>query len=394
MSAASSAPHRESLPVILVGAGIGGLTAAIALHRAGIACQVVEKVPQIRPLGAGLALQINALRALARLELAEPVRLASGLLQQATIRTARGRVLQAQDFAAIGARYGQASVAIHRARLHQVLLDAARDVPIETGVNCLRFDDCDHGVVLQRAEGPPLMGAALIGADGLRSFVRQQLWGEEPLRYSGYTSWRGICANAELVTPGEANESWGPGRRFGYVPIGDNQVYWFATQTCPPHQRDSADIVGDLQRLFGDWHRPIPGILAQSSPDQILRTDIFDRPPRTPWGRGRVTLLGDAAHPMTPNLGQGACQAIEDAVALADAAVRHRGDWPAALRDYEQRRGARTARIVKASWQFGRLAQGDTPSARFFRDRVVPLLAPLMTGRQLRWLFDGDEQPS
>jgi len=173
------------------------------------------------------------------------------------------------------------------------------------------------------------------------------------------------------------SESWGCGKRFGIVPIGPKRVYWFATKNA---QEGESEVGGrrkqELLQLFGDWHQPIESLIDATEPDTILRHDLYDRVPlKDPWGRGRITLLGDAAHPTTPNLGQGACQAVEDAVVLAGK-LQGAEDVVAALRQYELQRSPRTAYITNLSWRLGRMSQWENPVACWLRNtfmRAVPL---------------------
>jgi len=180
-------------------------------------------------------------------------------------------------------------------------------------------------------------------------------------------------------------ESWGRGSRFGLVAIDGDRLYWFATANTPPGGRDAGKE--GLIRRFADWHDPIPRVIEATPDEAILRTDISDREPAAKWSEGRVTLLGDAAHPMTPNLGQGGGQAMEDAVAL-DQALAAESDCANAFLSYESRRRARTARVVEESRRFGRVGQIENSLARAVRDfamRVTPLS---VTFRSLAWLYD------
>jgi 2-polyprenyl-6-methoxyphenol hydroxylase-like FAD-dependent oxidoreductase len=220
-------------------------------------------------------------------------------------------------------------------------------------------------------------GDLLVGADGLNSVVRARLFGDEKPLYAGYTAWRGIAGDG-FMRDGWGSESWGRGERFGMVSLGRGRLYWFATRNAPEGENeDAAGRKAELLRHFGRWHEPIPALIRATEGAEILRNDVYDREPLKSWGVGRVTLLGDAAHPMTPNLGQGACQAIEDAVVLAGC-VREASD--AALRLYEKRRKGRTATIVRRSRLVGRIGQLENPLLCGLRDalaKATPLRAQL-----------------
>jgi len=222
----------------------------------------------------------------------------------------------------------------------------------------------------------------LVGADGLRSRVRAQMVADgEPL-YAGYTSWRGVAAAAELLPGAETSETWGRGARFGIVPIGHGEVYWFAVAAAPPGGADT-DVKAELLQRYRGWHAPIQELISATPADRIVRTDITDRPPISRWVDGRVALLGDAAHPMTPNLGQGGCQAIEDAVVLAECLSGH-SDLPAALAEYQTRRVPRANGIVSASLRVGKMAQWSNPLACRLRDTAMRLTPESAVLRQMR----------
>src|SRR5262249_38146230 len=207
--------------------------------------------------------------------------------------------------------------------------------------------------------------SVLLGADGLHSVVRRQLFGAAPPRYAGFTAWRAVVPAPDgLAIP--AGEYWGRGQEFGVIPLGGRRIYWFATHTLPERQQGdlhaSSEQKQALLRLFRGWYPAIPALIEATPDEAVLRNDIYDRPPLAAWSRGRATLLGDAAHPMTPNLGQGACQALEDAVvlaaSLAAATTADRADRiPHALETYQSARLPRANRVVARSRQLGALIQ-------------------------------------
>ncbi|HEX2673424.1 MAG TPA: FAD-dependent monooxygenase [Polyangiaceae bacterium] len=214
----------------------------------------------------------------------------------------------------------------------------------------------------------PNHGTVLIAGAGIGGLAL----GDTPLRYAGYTSWRGVAPVGRLSPAHEAIELWGRGLRFGIVPIADDETYWFAVANAPAGETD-AERATQLER-FASFGEPARALLEATPAERILRTDIHDRAPVPTWSKGRVALLGDAAHPTTPNLGQGGCMAIEDAVVLAHGLGKH-STLADALRAYERKRVAHTSKIVTASWQFGRLAQLEGSFTTWLRDfalRVTP----------------------
>ena len=348
----------------MVGAGIGGLTAAIALRRAGLPVEVYERAPELLEVGAGLTLQPNALLALRAIGLEDAVRLAGHAQAAGRLLRSDGRVLAELPVQDVYRAVGAIAVGIHRGTLQSLLLDALVPVTPRCGRAAVRYEEESDRVTVHFAEGGSATGALLLGADGLRSAVRAQLLADGEPVYRGYTAWRGVAPpGAALLAAGA--ESWGCGRRFGMVPIDGGRAYWYAAVNAPPGGTETSRAV--LRGLFAGWHAPVHTLVEATPEEAILRGDVFDRPPSSFWGRGRVTLLGDAAHPMTPNLGQGACQAIEDAVVLARC-LAERCD-AGALRRYR--------RPAPAAGEPGRRQRAPTR-----RDRAVGGEAPLPPARR------------
>ncbi|MCC6763438.1 MAG: FAD-dependent monooxygenase [Deltaproteobacteria bacterium] len=372
--------------VIICGAGIGGLTAGIALRQRGFGVRILERVARIEPVGAGITVQVNAMRVMRRLGLADAIAAAGALVTRGAIRGIDGRVIRSMDQGDLAARYGAPFVAIHRARLHEVLLKAF-DGEVVTGAAVAGVVAADDGAVVKLVGNATHDAAILVGADGLRSTVREALFGAEALRAAAQVSWRCVCPGAAAGgDPG--GETWGPGARFGFVPIGDGEVYWYAAMDKIRAPSERVEQHAALAGIYRDWHAPIPELLRATHPAQVIRTELFDRPPTRTWGRGAVTLLGDAAHPMTPNLGQGGCQAIEDAWILARELARDPS--PAGLRRYESLRQPRTRRFVEESWRFGKMAQSSSPLVTRVRDFAMRRLPEPLMRRSLAWSFDFD----
>ena len=373
--------------IAIAGGGIGGLTLAAALSRRGIVASVLERAASFSTVGAGITMQINAMQALRQIGLADAVEAAGNRLDRLLLRDSRGGVMFVSDMQAPARQFGAPFVGIHRARLHEILLAAVPTESVTLGFDVTQFADSGDGLTVSSSAGDELAADALVGADGLRSRVREQLWGSEQLRYSGCTSWRGIVPNEGFVSADEAFESWGERSIFGAIPLGDQQLYWFTTELVPAGLQDPDDPREIILKSLEKWHAPIGAIIRATPADAILRTDIFDRPPRQPWGRGRVTLLGDAAHPMTPNMGQGGGQAVEDAVVLAEElGVAENSEI--ALRAYERKRYTRTKFFVDNSRRASTLAHGTTPLMRFARRWIVRHIPARLRERQMRRIFD------
>ncbi|MDD9941847.1 MAG: FAD-dependent monooxygenase [Myxococcales bacterium] len=368
--------------VIVAGAGIGGVAAALALAREGLSVQVLERAEGPRPVGAGIGLAPNACALFERWGLYGSLAQRGQQLTTMTVCTSGGRPLSVAplNYEICGRHYPP--LGIHRADLLDVLLERARAtgrVGLNWGAGVERFEPHATGARVYDEGGRVHDARVLIGADGIHSRVRAQLHGEEAPRYAGYTCWRGI-ASGDFDLAGEATEAWGSGRRFGFLPIGGRRVYWFAVENAEPNTRLAGEAArAELLSCFGGAFAVsrVGALIAATPPDAIVHHDILDRPPLAHWGSQRVTLLGDAAHAMTPNLGQGACQAIEDAAALAQAVSAH-GTEEAALRDYEARRILRVNPLVERSYGVGRLAQLSHPLLVALRNTAM-WLAPSET---------------
>lgn len=360
--------------VLVVGGGVAGLAAGVALTRAGAAVRVFERAREFGDVGAGITLWNNALGVLRGWELDERVCDAGCVLERGELRSAGGRPLVATPLADIARGTGSPAIALHRARLADALVSALPPDALVLGREFVRFDARDGGVSAHFADGGAEHGDVLVGADGLRSRVRAQLHGDAAPRYAGYTCWRGLASLPLASFPAQtAWEVWGRGARFGIVRLDGERVYWFLTANAPAGGRDDDALARIRERVRG-WCAPIAEVLARTEVASVRRDDVYDRPALATWGRGCVTLAGDAAHPMTPNLGQGACQGIEDAAVLAECLAAD-GDTHRALASYEARRRPRTRAITDRSRRLGWIGQRERSSECAVRDWLM-MLAP------------------
>jgi 2-polyprenyl-6-methoxyphenol hydroxylase-like FAD-dependent oxidoreductase len=369
--------------VIVIGAGIGGLTAAMALRQRGIDVEIFERSRELTEVGAGISLWANALKALYRLGLRPALDANSFVSEEGAVRTANGAVLMRTSAREMAARIELPVMVFHRAELLATLRAGADGIPVHLDRECREVSQDAASVTVRFAQGIDAHADVVVGADGLRSVIRERLTIPGQIRYAGYTAWRGIVPfrTASLL----AGETLGRGQRFGLVPISRDRVYWYATANAPEGGRGPAsEEKTRLTQLFSDWHAPIPELIGGTDAEAILRNDIYDRDPVDHWGVGRVTLLGDAAHPMTPNLGQGACQAIEDAMVLARCLAEPGGSSVQdALRRYESERIRRTAGIVTTSRRIGQVFQAESRILCWLRDAVLRLTPASASYRNL-----------
>lgn len=366
---------------IVVGAGIGGLTAAISLRRVGVEAIVFEKAPELREIGAGISVWTNAMKALEKIGVADAVRAAGRQEIGGTVRSWNGKRITEVPADALQKRYGL-NVVLTRPKLQETLLGALPDDAVRLDSECVGLRQDGSGVTALFSDGREERSDLLVGADGLHSVIRGRLFGEGKPRYAGFTAWRGLVDLGD-GREGDGFEAWGRGNIFGLVSLGRGRFYWYATKNAPEGQDDAPEgRNAELMGLFGSWHEPIPTVIEATEEAAILRNDVYDREPLKRWGRGRVTLLGDAAHPMTPNLGQGACQAIEDAVAFSEH-VSGEADVEGALRRYEERRVGRVANVVWRSRILGKAGQLENPLLCALRNAAAGAMPLRLQLRQL-----------
>jgi 2-polyprenyl-6-methoxyphenol hydroxylase-like FAD-dependent oxidoreductase len=358
---------------IVIGAGVGGLAAGLALQRRGWEVEIIERAAALENVGAGLGVAPNALKALDRLGVGHRLRELAALEGTAGVQRRNGRWIIRADTAVAEARYGDPTIVVHRAALVTLLAEALEPGTLRLGLAASDVDALAGRVVT--ADGART-AELVVAADGLHSPVRRKLFPDHPRPvYTGVTSWRFLVPCPPRAP--EPSETWSNGQVFGVVRLGDGRIYCYATAPAPAGQTAPDEKV-ELVRRFGRWHDPIPELVAAGK--DVLRTDIrcLDRPlPR--FHEGKVALLGDAAHAMTPNLGQGACQAIEDALVLAA-----RAGSPDGLARYSAERVPRTTVIAAASRRVARLANLANPAVAGLRDTAMAVAGKLGPNLLLR----------
>jgi 2-polyprenyl-6-methoxyphenol hydroxylase-like FAD-dependent oxidoreductase len=300
--------------ILVIGAGISGLATAVALQRRGNDVTVIEERADTSS-GAGISIWPNALAALDEIGLGDAVRAAGGSVTAGALRWRDGSWLRHPSPQRLVKALGEPLVVIHRSALTKVLADALAEGTLQTGLSARELVMTAGGVQVTLSNSTKRDASAVIGADGTRSVVARHLNGPLADHYVGYTAWRGVADCT--IDPDFAGEVLGPGIEFGHVPLGSDRTYWFATERALAGRGSPQGELAYLRTRFASWADPIPAVLAATDPDGVLRNDLYDRDQARQWTRGPVVVVGDAAHPMRPHLGQGGCQGLEDAAVLA-----------------------------------------------------------------------------
>jgi 2-polyprenyl-6-methoxyphenol hydroxylase-like FAD-dependent oxidoreductase len=360
--------------IAIIGGGIGGLTTALALRELGFEPEVFEQAPALLEVGAAIAIWPNAMRVLERLNIAEQIVAKAGVIEEIRWLDQNGLLINHVSI--------PPAFALHRADLQSTLFHALPRASIHLGDTLVTQTQRNDEVIATFANGESTEADFLIGADGIHSRVRSQFLNDGDPIYRGYTVWRGISPTIPGSIPAAmAIEIHGRGKRFGIGPVGLGRVGWWASA--------NAANTDNLARLFEGWYRPVLQLIEATPPSSILKTGAFDRPANRVWGRGRMTLLGDAIHPTTPNLGQGGCLAMEDAIVLARCFEKY-GAVEEVLRSYERCRYKRTTALSRYSRYYGSVGQWENAVAGGLRKAAFSLVPESLARRLMQIVFDYD----
>ena len=336
---------------VVIGAGIAGLATTVALQRRGHDVTILEGRSDTTS-GAGISIWPNALAALDHIGLGDAVREAGGRVTAGALRWRDGTWLRHPSRERMVKALGEPLVVIRRSALNDVLAGALTSGTVHTGVTVKEVELTSDGVRITLSDSTTRQAAAVIGADGTHSMVARYLNGQLRNRYAGYTAWRGIADSA--LDPDLAGETLGAGIECGHVPLGPDHTYWFATERAPEGRVAPEGELAYLQTKFASWAEPLPALLAATDPDVVLHNDLYDRDRARVWSKGPIVLVGDAAHPMRPHLGQGGCQGLEDAAILAGF-VDQTDDVATAFARFVNFRRPRVRALVRESATIGKI---------------------------------------
>lgn len=337
------------LKAVIIGAGIGGLTTGIALKKLGYEVEIYDRVRKLRPAGAGISLWSNGVKVLNQLGLGREMAMIGGQMNRMEYRSHRDERLTNVPLQPLFEKVGQRPYPVSRTDLQQMLLDAFGEDEVHLGMKCTSVKQDENSATAFFEDGSSATGDVLIGADGIHSVVRQHVLGEKiGLRYAGYVNWNGLVPADPVLCDAD---NWvlyvGDGKRASMMPVGGDRFYFFfgvpmqaGTETAPEDRRE------ELAEHFANWPKAVQSLISALDPTETNRLEISDIDPPASLVKGRIAILGDSAHATTPTLGQGGCQAMEDAWVISQSLVSTNISVADALKRYEKSRKARTADLT------------------------------------------------
>ena len=352
-----------NLKAVVIGAGIGGLTAGIALQQAGFEVEIYDKVRELRPAGAGISLWSNGVKVLNRLGLGEKMAKIGGLMDRMQYLTRTGELLNDIDLQPLVEEVGQRPYPVARTDLQQMLLEA---YPKEVQLNhkCVGVEEDEQGITAKFANGHQTTGDLLVAADGIHSILRQYVLGEEVQpQYGTYVNWNGLVPASEDLAP---KNCWaiyvGEHKRASMMPVAGDRFYFYFDVPLPKGTPANPETYRtELATHFQGWAKPVQLLIERLDPFKTNRVEIHDVGPINHLVRGRVALLGDSAHATCPDLGQGGCQAMEDGLILTQCLLTTNLGVEYALKRYELERKERTSAVVQKARKRAEMIHGTDP---------------------------------
>lgn len=351
--------ENKPLRLLIVGGGVAGLVLAKLLERQGHKVTIAERAREWKPVGGGITLTLNGVAALRSIGLLPAIYPHANAIEHIHIADREGKLLSTFDLREYNASYAP-TLTIHRSVLHAALAAQLRDTVVHTNTTVVHIDELKDKVFVTLANRKPEAFDVVIGCDGIYSCVRQHIFPKVRMRYAGYASWR-FVVQSDLANNNALTEMWGAGKRFGIVPLANGSVHCFAAINTGANNVAHSHInLAAFKKLFAGFGGAVPALLhALQQEGSLMYNDLEDvRLPK--WYKGRIVLIGDAAHGMTPNMTQGASLAIEDAITLADQLGKTA--VPKALHSFQLLRTRRVNAIQRKSWMFGRIGQVQHPA--------------------------------
>lgn len=373
----------------IVGAGIAGLCLAKAFEANGISYTLFERDKEVRGIGAGFGLASNAMKAFEILGYADEIVPLGHMLDDFEIQDWKEKTILKADTNRLRKNYNTDNFAIHRADLHHYLYQSIEEKNIKTNKKIVDIQQNFEKVLLYFEDGTQQETDYLIAADGINSVIRQKLLKKATPQYAGYICWRGVIKDTSYQSK-KSIETWGPQGRFGLTPLINNQIYWYACKNTPLNSEVYQWKLSDIKKNFEDYSGLIRSTLQKTKPEDIITTPIMDLKPLDNFTFNRILLIGDAAHATTPNMGQGACMAVEDVCVLMDEISKHPDNIMIAFENYNVRRIKRTSYIIETSRLAGKVAQLENKILSKIRDFVFRQLPTSIAQSPLDDLLEED----
>lgn len=372
------------MTIDIIGTGIGGLTAAIALEQKGFKTRIFEQAEEIKPVGAGIILANNAMQVYEKLGLRKIIEKNGNPISSMSITKSSLRPLSKIDLTYFEQKYNTKNIAIHRGKLQQILIESLKSTEIILNHKLISINKSKKRYNLNFENGNQIQSSTVIGADGLNSIVRQNIFPKNRIRKANQVCWRAVT-ELELPTKfkNELNEAWGKSERFGFVQIAENKVYWYALKSF--NKTINEFSVNNLKEYFKDYSQLVKEIIKSTKNEQINIAEISDLKPTKMWFKESICLMGDAAHATTPNMGQGACQAIEDAYVLSECLDKY--NINKAFSEYQKLRLSKAHKVVKTSWNVGKMAHLKNPMLIGLRNQILKLTPFSIIKKQNEQIF-------
>lgn len=371
------------MKIAIIGGGIGGLTTALALQKSNLDVTIYESAPEIKPVGAGIIMANNAMQVFDKLGIRQKIEQAGHKISTIKITDPQLKTLSEVQLNKFERKYGVHNIAIHRGDLQMILAEEIGFENIKLSKRLSKIEQGNSGYQLTFEDGSIADAEAVIGADGIKSTVRHQILNIGKLKSAQQKCWRGV-GEFDWTTKysHQAYEAWGKGRRFGFVRINEQKVYWYAVVN-----ENLVKNPNNLRELFARFNPEVSRMISETPKEKIFVSDIIDLESIFQWQKDRVCLIGDAAHATTPNMGQGACQAIEDAYLLGKLFSEGKS-VEEVFAQYEKLRMEKAHYIVNTSSTIGKVSHYENSLAIWLRNMLLKATPNSINEKQLEKVFD------